>query len=171
MKKNTTYLSVATFEKLQLAITNHSETGMAMELSLVNKFPLEADKLTSMSDTSKLSIFVKYDNPITNTLSQRFLCLVLLGSSKSVSALYKVIVKVFSDHNLNIKNIFFNAFDRTNRMSSSIGGLQGHVCFDSKFSKYINCRSHRFALSFDSESKCNLMVEPRKLNQKRDRHF
>ena len=87
MKKNATYLSVATFDKLQLAINNDIETGTAMELSLVNKFPLGADKSTSMSDTSEPSIFIKYDNPITNTLYQRFLCLVLLGSSKSFSAL------------------------------------------------------------------------------------
>ena len=73
MKKNATNLSVATFDKLHLAINNHSETGMAMELSLVNKFSTGADKSTSMSDTSELSIFVKYDNPITNTLCQRFL--------------------------------------------------------------------------------------------------
>ena len=78
---------MTTFEKLQLAINNHIETGRAMELSLVNKFPLGADKLTSMLDTSEPSIFIKYDNPITNTLYQRFLCLVLLGSSKSFSAL------------------------------------------------------------------------------------
>ena len=81
IKKNATYLSVATFEKLQLAINNHIETGTAMELSLVNKFPLGADKSTSMSDTSEPSIFIKYDNPITNTLYQRFLCLVLLAQS------------------------------------------------------------------------------------------
>ena len=87
MKKNATYLSMTTFDKLQLAINNHIETGTAMELSLVNKFPLGADKSTSMSDTSEPSIFIKYDNPITNTLYQRFLCLVLLGSSKSFSAL------------------------------------------------------------------------------------
>ena len=34
MKKNATYLSVTTFDKSQLAINNHIETGMAMELSL-----------------------------------------------------------------------------------------------------------------------------------------
>ena len=79
MKTNATYLSVATFDKLQLAINNDIETGTAMELSLVNKFPLGADKSTSMSDTSELS--VKCDNPITNTLYQRFLCLVLLAQS------------------------------------------------------------------------------------------
>ena len=78
---------------------------------------------------------------------------------------------MFSDRNLNIKNIFYNAFDGTNRMFGSIGGLQGYVRFESPFSKYINCRSHRFALALDSESKCNLMVEPRKLDQKSDRHF
>ena len=120
-----------------------------------------------MSDTSELSIF-KYDNPIINTLCEIFLCLVLLGSSRSVSAVYKAIVKVFSDRNLNIKNVFFNASDGTNTMSGSIGGLQRYVRFESPFSKYINCRSHRFALAFDSESKWNLMFEPRKLNQKSD---
>ena len=78
---------------------------------------------------------------------------------------------MISDRNLNIKNIFFNAFDGTNTMSGSTGGLQGYVRFESPFSKYINCRSHRFALAFDSESKWNLMVEPRKLNQKSDRDF
>ena len=128
-----------------------------------------------MSDTSELSIFIKYDNPIINTLCERFLCLVLLGSSRSVSAVYKAIVKVFSDRNLNIKNVFSNAFDGTNTMSGSIGGLQRYVRFESPF--YINyieiyqCRSHRFALAFDSESKWNLMDEPRKLNQKSDQHF
>ena len=91
---------------------------------------------------------MKYDNPKTNTLCERFLCLVLLGSSKSVSALYKAIVTVFSYRNLNIKNIFFNVFDRTNTNSGSIGGLQRSVPFESPFSKYINCRSHRFALAF-----------------------
>ena len=153
MKKNATYLSVATFGELQLAINNHIETGTAKELSLDNKFPLGADKSTSMSDTSELSIFIKYDNPITNTLCQRFLCLALLRSSKSVSALYKAIVKVFSDRTL------------------SIGGLQGYVRFESPFLKYINSRSHRFALTVDSESKCNLMVEPRKFSQKSDRQL
>ena len=123
-----------------------------------------------MSDTSELSIF-KYDNPIINTLCEIFLCLVLLGSSRSVSAVYKAIVKVFSDRNLNIKNVFFNASDGTNTMSGSIGGLQRYVRFESPFSKYINCRSHRFALAFDSESKWNLMDEPRKLHQKSDQHF
>ena len=39
-----------------------------MELSLVNKFTPGADELTSMSDTSELSIFVKFVNLITNTL-------------------------------------------------------------------------------------------------------
>ena len=125
MKTNATYLSVATFDKLQLAINNRIETGTPMELSLGNKFPLGADKLTSMSDTSELSIFIKYDNPITNTLCQRFLCLILLRSSKSVSALYKAIVKVFSDRNLNIKNIFFNAFDGTNTMSGTLVVFKG----------------------------------------------
>ena len=33
-------------------------------------------------------------------------------------------------------------------MSGSTGGLQGYVRFESPFSKYINCRSHRFALAF-----------------------
>ena len=121
MKKNATYLSVATLDELQLAINKHNETDTTMELSLVNKFTLGADESTSMSDTSELSTFIKYVNPITNTLCKRFLCLVLLGSSKSGSALYKAI-KVFSDRNL--KNIFFNAFDGTNMMSGSIGGLQ-----------------------------------------------
>ena len=142
-----------------------------MELSLVNKFPLGADELTSMSDTSELSIFIKYANLITNTLCERFLCLVLLGSLRSVSAVCNAVVKVLSDCNLNIKNIFFNAFDGTNTMSGSIGGLQRCVHFESPFSKYINCRSHRFALAFDSESKWNLIVEPRKLNQKSNQHF
>ena len=91
---------------------------------------------------------MKYDNPKTNTLCQRFLCLLLPGSSKSVSALYKTIVTVFSYRNLNIKNIFFSAFDGTNTKSGSIGGLQRSVRFESPFSKYINCRSHRFALAF-----------------------
>ena len=79
---------------------------------------------------------------------REILCLVLLGSSKSVSAAYKAIVKVFSDRSLNIKNIFFNAFDGTNTMSGSTGGLQRYVRFESPFSKYINCSSHRFALAF-----------------------
>ena len=55
---------------------------------------------------------------------------------------------MFSDRNLNIKNIFFNAFDGTNTMSGRTGGLRGYVRFESPFSKYINCRSHRFALAF-----------------------
>ena len=111
MKKNATYLSVVTFDKLQLAINKHIETGMAMELSLVNKFTLGVDESTGMSDTSELSIFIKYVSPITNTLCKRFLCLVPLGSSKSASVLHKAVVKVFSDCSLNTKNIFFNAFD------------------------------------------------------------
>ena len=78
---------------------------------------------------------------------------------------------MFSYRNLNIKNIFFNAFDGTNTMSGSTGGLQGYVRFESPFSKYSNYRSHRFALAFDSESKWKLMVDPRKLNQKNDRDF
>ena len=119
-----------------------------MKLSLVNKFTPEADESTSMSDTSELSIFIKYVNPITNTLCERFLCLVLLGSSKSDSAPYKAIAKVFSDHNLNIKNKFFNVFDWTNTMSGSIGGLQRYMRFESRFSKYINYKSHRFAHVF-----------------------
>ena len=36
MKKNATYLSVATFDELQLAINKHIETDTTMELSLVN---------------------------------------------------------------------------------------------------------------------------------------
>ena len=72
MKKNATYLSVTTFDELQLTINKHTETGTAIELSLVNKFTLAAHESTSMSDTSKLSIFVKYVNPTTNTLFQRF---------------------------------------------------------------------------------------------------
>ena len=83
MKKNATYLSVATFDELQLAINKHIETDTTMELSLVNKFTLGADESTSMSDTSELSTFIKYVNPITNTLCDRFLYLVLRGSSKS----------------------------------------------------------------------------------------
>ena len=148
MKKNATYLSVTTFDELQLTINKHIETGTVIELSLVNKFTLGADESTSMSDTSKLSIFVKYVNPTTNTLFERFLYLVLPGSSKSDSALYKEIVKVLSDRNLKIKNKFFNAFDGTNIMSDSIGGLQRYMCFESPFSKYINCRSHCFAHVF-----------------------
>ena len=70
MKKNATYLSVTTFDELQLTINKHIETGTAIELSLVNKFTLGADESTSMSDTSKLSIFVKYVNP-TKTLYSR----------------------------------------------------------------------------------------------------
>ena len=72
MKKNATYLSVTTFDELQLTMNKHTETGTAIELSLVNKFTLAADESTSMSDTSKLSIFVKYVNPTTNTLFERF---------------------------------------------------------------------------------------------------
>ena len=100
-----------------------------MKLSLVNKFTPGADESTSMSDMSELSIFIKYVNPITNTVCERFLCLVLLGSSKSDSALYKAIAKAFSDRNLKIKNKFFNVFDWTNTMSSSIGGLQRYMRF------------------------------------------
>ena len=55
---------------------------------------------------------------------------------------------MFSDHNLNIKNIFFNTFDGTNMMSGSIGGPQRCMHFESPFLKYINYRSHRFALVF-----------------------
>ena len=51
MKKNATYLSVAAFDELQLAINKHIETGMAMELSLLDKFTLGVDESTSMSDT------------------------------------------------------------------------------------------------------------------------
>ena len=97
---------------------------MTMKLSLVNKFTLGADKSTSMSGMSELSIFIKYVNPITNTLCKRFFCLVPLGNSKSASAQHKEIVKVFSNRNLNIKKIYFNAFDGNNTMSSSIGDLQ-----------------------------------------------
>ena len=69
-------------------------------------------------------------------------------SSKSTSALHKAIVKVFSDRNLNIKNKFFNAFDRTNTMFSNTGGCQRYMRFKSQFSTYISCRSHCFALVF-----------------------
>ena len=44
--------------------------------------------------------------------------------------------------------MFFNAFDGTNMMSGSIGGLQSYMRFESPFSKYINYRSHHFALVF-----------------------
>ena len=40
MKKNATHLSVTMLDELQLAINKHIETGMVMELSLVNKFTL-----------------------------------------------------------------------------------------------------------------------------------
>ena len=84
-----------------------------------------------------------------NILCERFLRLVPLGSSESASALHEAIVKVFSDRGLNINNIFVNAFDGgTNKMSGSIGGLQRYICFESPFSKYINCKSHHFALAF-----------------------
>ena len=126
-------------------LTSTLKQAWPMELSLVNKVTLGADESTSMSDTSELSIFINYVNPITSTLCDRLLCLVPLGSSKSASALHEVIVKVFSDRNLNIKNIFFNAFDGTNTIS---GSLQRYMRFESSFSKYINCRSHRFALVF-----------------------
>ena len=116
MKKNATCLSVVMFDELQSAINKHTKAGVTMELSFVNKFTLGADELTSMSDTSELSIFIKCLNPITNTLCERFLCLVPLGSSKSASALHKAIVKVSSEYSLNIKNIFLNAFDGTNTM-------------------------------------------------------
>ena len=147
LEKNATYLSVAMFDELQLAIDKHIETGMPMQLSLVNEFTLGADDLTSMSDTPELNIFIKYVNPITNTLCDRFLCLVPLVNSKSTSALHEAIVKVFSDGNLNM-NIFFNAFDGTNTMSGSIGVLQRHMCFKSLFLKYISYRSHHFNLVF-----------------------
>ena len=42
MKKNDTYLSVTTFDKLQLAINKH--IGTVMELSLVNKLTLGGDE-------------------------------------------------------------------------------------------------------------------------------
>ena len=42
------------FDKLVLAINKHMETGMAMELSLVNKFTLAADESSSTFYTSKL---------------------------------------------------------------------------------------------------------------------
>ena len=44
MKKNDTYLSVTTFDKLQLAINKHIETDTVMELSLVNKLTLAGDE-------------------------------------------------------------------------------------------------------------------------------
>ena len=93
MKKNATNLSVATFDELQLAINKNIETGTAIELPLVNNFSLKADKSTSMSDTSELSIFIKYVDPMTNTLCYRFLCPVPLGHSKSASAQWSVIAR------------------------------------------------------------------------------
>ena len=47
-------LSVTMFDKLVFAINKHMETGMAMELSLVNKFTLGADESSSTFYTSKL---------------------------------------------------------------------------------------------------------------------
>ena len=47
-------LSVTMFDKLVLAINKHMETGMAMELSLVNKFTLGADESSTTLYTSKL---------------------------------------------------------------------------------------------------------------------
>ena len=44
MKKNATHLSVTTLDELQLATNKHIETGMVMELSLVNKFTLGGDE-------------------------------------------------------------------------------------------------------------------------------
>ena len=44
MKKNEIYLSVTTFDKLQLAINKHIETDTVMELSLVNKLTLGGDE-------------------------------------------------------------------------------------------------------------------------------
>ena len=101
MKKNATYLYVATFDKLS-TIDKHIETGIAMELSLGNKFTLGADESTSMLGTSELSIFIKY----VISICERFLCLFPLKISKSARALHKAIFKVFSDYNVNIKNIF-----------------------------------------------------------------
>ena len=113
MKKNATYLSVATFDNLQSDINKYIETYSTMELFVVNKFTLGAGESTSKLDMSELSIFIKYVNPITNTLCKRSLCLFPLGSSRSASFLHKTIIKVVINCNLNIKNLFFNAFNGT----------------------------------------------------------
>ena len=118
MKKNGTCISVVMLDELHSAINKHIEAGTTMELSLVNKFTLRADEFTSMLDPSELHIFIKYLNLIINTLCERFLCLTPLGSSKSASALHKAIVKVFSELNVNIKNIFLSAFDGNNTIST-----------------------------------------------------
>ena len=73
---------------------------MATELPLENT--LKSDGSTSMLDRSKLSIFIKYLYPITNTLSDMFLWLVPLGKFKKANT--------FCDPSLNKKNIYFNAF-------------------------------------------------------------
>ena len=99
-------LRIFLWPRLTLAINKIIETSTAMELSLVNKLTLGADELTSMSATWELSIFIQYINHITNTLYERFLCLIPLASSKNACALHEAMVMVFSDWNLNIKNIF-----------------------------------------------------------------
>ena len=99
-------LRIFLWPRLTLAINKIIETSTAIELSLVNKLTLGADKLISMSATLELSIIIQYISPIINTLCERFLCLVPLASSKSVCALHEAMVKVLSDWNLNIKNIF-----------------------------------------------------------------
>ena len=58
------------------------------------------------------------------------------------------ILEVFAEKGIDTKKIFFNGFDVTNTMSGERGGLQRYMRNESPFSKYINCRSHRFALVF-----------------------
>ena len=88
---------------------------------MVNKFTLGADESTRMSDASERSIFVKYVNSITNTLCERLLCLVPLGSSKSASALHEAIGKVLVIAIYTSNN--FNTSNGTNTISSSSDGL------------------------------------------------
>ena len=109
------------FDELQLAISKHTQTSMAMELSFPNEFTLGADESTCLSETSELSILIKYVKSITNSLCERFLRLVSLKSSKTANALREAIAKVFRDQNLNIKNIFSTL---STELTRSIGGLQ-----------------------------------------------
>ena len=85
--------------------------------------------------------------PISNELKHQYLCQVSLATRRAPDIRDKIL-EVFAEKGIGAKKIFFNGIDVTNTMSGERGGLQRYIRNESPFSKYINCRSHRFTLVF-----------------------
>ena len=147
MAKNATYVSPESADEFLDAINTHLKNKLSEELDLTTKFTLEADQSTNVTDKEALNIFLRYVCPISNELKHRYLCQVSVPTKRAPDIRDKVL-EVFAEKGIDAKKIFFNGFDGTNTMSGERGGLQRYMRNESPFSKYINFRSHRFALVF-----------------------